>query len=1477
MDFIVKYNNFYSPFVKSIGSVFLSSLLTPISLPVFAQSITPATDVTGTIINIDGNQFNITGGSLSGDGKNLFHSFQQFGLDANQIANFLVNPQINNILGRVVGGDASVINGLIQVSGSNANLFLMNPGGIVFGNNASLNVSGDFTATTATGISFNGSWFNSTGNNDYQNLIGSPTDFAFSNAQPGAIINAGELTVNPGTDLNLVAGTIINTGTLNAQTGKINLAAVPGNSTVRISQPGIILTLEVPAGAVAGGVTPIDIPYLLTTPEVGNALGNDFEPTQTGNVATGGTIAAQAINLAAAEKVINTGNMFTGDGTESAPTVTLFPKSSDDPFAYIFLDATVPNYQSFLYGGKSGTTTVVVTPKENGIEKITNTLAAVTEVDEVHILSEGNEGNFWLGQDFVSSDNLEQYRPQFEAWSSSLGVRADILIYACLTALGTTGDALLNSIADYTGADVAGSTNLTGAAGLGGDWSLEKGVGEIEAQLPFILDVIDNYNETLAIFTTTNTNNAGAGSLRQQILDANGNAGADEVRFDPGVFNGAQGAITLATQLDVDTTGGNDITISGAFGASNVNISGDDAVRVFSIAGDSNATLDSLTISNGNAAGGDGGGIQNTNNGNLTITNSNIINNSSDGNGAGINNGNGNLTISNGNISGNTSDSIGGGIYNTLGNVTITNTAIANNAAGNNDPGGGINNGAGNITITNSTISGNTAEIGAGIENGSGNLTITNSTISGNTATADAGGIYNFTGNVTINSSTISGNTANAFGGGVYNEGGTTTVNNSIIASNTAGTSPDVRGDFIDNGSNFIGISDGSNGFNNSALVGTGAAPIDPVLGNLSDNGGTTQTLALLPGSPAINAGNSAQATDQRGQARGISDIGAFEVNTDLAVTQTADNPVPEFGEEVTFTVTLTNNGPDTVGSISLTSILSTGLTLISAEPSTGSYDENTGIWNVGTLDGTQGSSATLNVTALVNEDFTGTLVNTVDNLTFIGEETDTSNNQVSTNVAATSFEEREFIHQEDEKIDISLLDNTNVLTTDLGDIEQVEASFSDAFTSYLGLADVAAVDVEQAQAALGNIEQLTGIKPALIYAVFAPTSNVKPETAQTKSTESKQTQKGEILWQLTPQGFSSTPEITSQAPNPQDNDQLELILVTADGAIVRKALPETTRAQVLKKMKRFRRDITNISRPNAYKSSAEQFYQWLIAPLEEELQARKIDNLVYILDEGLRSLPLAALSDGEQFIVEKYSVSLMPSLSLSDTSHGSIENLQVLAMGADTFTEQSNLPAVPTELDIITQLKSGSAFLNEEFTLDNLQQARADSPFGIIHLATHGEFNSGKIGNSYIQLWDSKLPLDKLRELGWNNPPVELLILSACRTALGNREAELGFAGFAVQAGVKTAVGSLWTVSDEGTLGLMTTFYQRLKEAPIKAEAIRQAQLNMLQGEVYLQDGQLVTQEGKFPLPETLVKLGDTELKHPYYWSGFTMIGNPW
>jgi filamentous hemagglutinin family protein len=229
-----------------IAGIFGATVLT-INTPAQAQVPPIQADLsvngTGTNVDLQGNQFNIDGGIRSG--TNLFHSFQQFGLNEGQIANFLSKPEIQNILGRVVGGDPSVINGLIQVIGGQSNVFLMNPAGIIFGANASLNVPASFTATTATGISIGNNWFNASGANNYAALVGTPNAFAFTTPQPGAIINAGNLTVPSGQSLSFLGGIVLNTGQLKAPGGQITVSAVPGDRLVRISQQGNLLSLDI--------------------------------------------------------------------------------------------------------------------------------------------------------------------------------------------------------------------------------------------------------------------------------------------------------------------------------------------------------------------------------------------------------------------------------------------------------------------------------------------------------------------------------------------------------------------------------------------------------------------------------------------------------------------------------------------------------------------------------------------------------------------------------------------------------------------------------------------------------------------------------------------------------------------------------------------------------------------------------------------------------------------------------------------------------------------------------------------------------------------------------------------------------------------------------------------------------------------------------------------------------------------------------
>jgi len=436
-------------------------------------------------------------------------------------------------------------------------------------------------------------------------------------------------------------------------------------------------------------------------------------------------------------------------------------------------------------------------------------------------------------------------------------------------------------------------------------------------------------------------------------------------------------------------------------------------------------------------------------------------------------------------------------------------------------------------------------------------------------------------------------------------------------------------------------------------------------------------------------------------------------------------------------------------------------------------------------------------------------------------------------------------------------VDSSNLPANVTAAIFRVEDRLSREFSDYLNLPPSTTVlgTLEDAQNTLRSVQKATGIKPALIYISFVPKGSTVPPS------------------------YRSSPLLQVEKQL-QASDELELMVIVPESPPVRRRIPGTSRSQIMEAIEKFHAEVTNPVKRNtkSYLPVAQQLYQWIVAPLEAELQAQGIQNLSFISDMGLRSIPMAALHDGKGFLIERYSVGSMPSLSLTDTDAANFKNTQVLAMGASQFANMTPLPAVELEVATITpQQWPGKSFLNEAFTLANLKSQPQQQSFGMIHLATHAQFRPGEPSQSYIQLWDTKLRLDQLRQMGWQSPQVEMLVLSACRTAVGDREAELGFGGLAVQAGVKSALATLWYVSDEGSLALMAEFYAQLKTAPIKTEALRQAQLAMLRQDVRIEGGMLHTSFGNLPLPPELANQGRQNFSHPYYWSGFRMIGNPW
>ena len=278
-----------------------------------------------------------------------------------------------------------------------------------------------------------------------------------------------------------------------------------------------------------------------------------------------------------------------------------------------------------------------------------------------------------------------------------------------------------------------------------------------------------------------------------------------------------------------------------------------------------------------------------------------------------------------------------------------------------------------------------------------------------------------------------------------------------------------------------------------------------------------------------------------------------------------------------------------------------------------------------------------------------------------------------------------------------------------------------------------------------------------------------------------------------------------------------------------------------------------------------QEIYRWLIEPIESELTSNQIKTLIFVLSGKLQNVPMAALYDGKQYLLEKYSVALVPSLQLLNTKSKSRDKLSVLAAGLSQQVEIQGeiFPAlnnVPEELKQIEKIFPRSRqLLDQEFTVQNIKQ-QLQKGFPIVHLATHGEFSSNPKQTFIVTGDQDVIDLDALSSLLLsNNTKPELIVLSACDTATGDERAVLGLAGVAVRSGSST-VASLWSVEDKSTSKLMGEFYSELSNsATKKVDALQRAQLSLIK-----------SLRSDPPLPE-LKQLPP----HPYFWSSYVLIGN--
>jgi CHAT domain-containing protein len=314
--------------------------------------------------------------------------------------------------------------------------------------------------------------------------------------------------------------------------------------------------------------------------------------------------------------------------------------------------------------------------------------------------------------------------------------------------------------------------------------------------------------------------------------------------------------------------------------------------------------------------------------------------------------------------------------------------------------------------------------------------------------------------------------------------------------------------------------------------------------------------------------------------------------------------------------------------------------------------------------------------------------------------------------------------------------------------------------------------------------------------------------------------------------------------------DRTEL-LVSLPSGLKQFTLP-IDKAAMTKEIRQFRNKLEKRTTWE-FLPHARKLYDYLIRPVEADLSAAGVDTLVFVPSGPLRTVPMAALQDGRQFLVEKYATAITPGLNLIDPTPIRRENIKILAAGV---TEASQgfppLPEVAFELQNISKIFLSKLLLNQDFLVSNMETELKKEEFNIVHIASHGQFQ-GDVNETFVLAFDDKLTMDTLDKyagfLQFRQTPLDLLALSACESAAGDDMAALGMAGVAVKAGARSALATLWFINDMASSLLIKEFYHQISNPSVsRAKALQQAQLSLAK---------------------------DPRFDHPGYWSPFLLINN--
>ena len=327
--------------------------------------------------------------------------------------------------------------------------------------------------------------------------------------------------------------------------------------------------------------------------------------------------------------------------------------------------------------------------------------------------------------------------------------------------------------------------------------------------------------------------------------------------------------------------------------------------------------------------------------------------------------------------------------------------------------------------------------------------------------------------------------------------------------------------------------------------------------------------------------------------------------------------------------------------------------------------------------------------------------------------------------------------------------------------------------------------------------------------------------------------------------------------------NHLHLVLIPPSGTPIVKDFYEVTDPQLFAVSRQFHQGILRMDTAKT-EANGQQLYDWIIKPYEQELAAAEIDLLLFCLGDGVKDLALPALSNDGTYLIESYAMARIPAFNLIETTYKPFSSGQLLAMGASRFRDPAiqTLPGTQQEIAALSASLGTtgqgtwrvSRLENQAFTQTRINQNLAKRPFTALHVSTHAQFQPGQVESSYIQLWDQQLKLNDLNRINWDQSNADLIVLSACQTALGDANAANGFAGLALKAGVPSAIGTLWSINDQSTTEVMKTFYGALPDSSTKAQALQSAQVAAIRG-----------------------SNGSSGLQAPYYWAGFSLLSTPW